>query len=497
MTKKIVIFLSLIMLYSVSNATRNISEEDFKNLVDYVNCYYTKRYFDKKTADKSDTAMSSTLREDYKTRIKPQLSNLNLKNAADNVLLLQDLKEYPKGELLINFIESKKEKFDPNWNTIEIIDKLVALPTEPVDFQSYFSKVTKALKEDLNNQDIFQEKKIEQISLNKTLLSLKVGKTSKLSIKIDPSDAEIKNKKIDWKVIEGNNKVSIVKKSDNGKDIEIKASDAGKCTIEARIDGKTDRCQITVEEASSLRWMYWLLFVAFIAGLFIVFKRHYRRILRGMIIIYRRTKKAFSSSYRQRDLKIKEPVTPSFDNTDLEKWQRSIEKNITDLSNRITTLQSQSFVLNENDKTEIIDAIVKITRLDLQELREDLKQQIKNNKKDTSIVEPVKTNIVNQTAEVNTLYADAIDITEGTFYNIRQQPADETIYELKLRDTSTALFAIYKGAYRRVIDRPSNLAGCEKQIFPRGQHLEVEEGIAQQQVDGKWKVIQKAKIKIV
>lgn len=91
------------------------------------------------------------------------------------------------------------------------------------------------------------------------------------------------------------------------------------------------------------------------------------------------------------------------------------------------------------------------------------------------------------------LYSDAI--IDGYFNRVIEASNEDTVFELCLRNEQMAAFFIYNNAYKRIIANPSFLEGCDKQILNNAQHIKVEnEGLAQRQADGKWKIIKKPNI---
>lgn len=97
-----------------------------------------------------------------------------------------------------------------------------------------------------------------------------------------------------------------------------------------------------------------------------------------------------------------------------------------------------------------------------------------------------------------TLYADAI--INGELNKVTEQPNDDTVYELFLKDQAnkTAEITIYRDAYRRVIETPDFIEGCEKQrINNTPNNLQVEKGDAQMQDNGKWQIIKRVSVKFI
>ncbi|GHV64527.1 hypothetical protein FACS1894199_03000 [Bacteroidia bacterium] len=97
----------------------------------------------------------------------------------------------------------------------------------------------------------------------------------------------------------------------------------------------------------------------------------------------------------------------------------------------------------------------------------------------------------------NKLYA--ANIIDGVFNKVTQNPTDYSVFELSLSSPHTATFSIYRTAYTRVLAAPEFLEGCDKQIladFPSNLAIEIGEAQYYNEI-GKWKIIKKAKIKMI
>jgi len=117
-------------------------------------------------------------------------------------------------------------------------------------------------------------------------------------------------------------------------------------------------------------------------------------------------------------------------------------------------------------------------------------EQIRNNERPkTQISTPVQ-------PQPQSLYADAI--IDGKLYRVKEQPDDDTIFELKLnREGDTrAVVTVYVSAYRRVIANPSFLEGCEKQILGTTTVTMQRDGVATKDGSGKWTITTPPEVKI-
>jgi len=94
------------------------------------------------------------------------------------------------------------------------------------------------------------------------------------------------------------------------------------------------------------------------------------------------------------------------------------------------------------------------------------------------------------------LYADAI--INDKFNRVKEQPDDDTIFELKLSKAgeTRAKVVVFEPAHKRVIANPSFLEGCEKQILGNSTVTMQRDGIAQKEDSGKWIITTPPEVKI-
>ncbi len=94
------------------------------------------------------------------------------------------------------------------------------------------------------------------------------------------------------------------------------------------------------------------------------------------------------------------------------------------------------------------------------------------------------------------LYADAI--IEGKFNRVKEQPAEDSIFELRLDKVGDirAEIVLYEGAYQLITKRPEFLEGCEKHVIGNTKVTIIREGIAIMDNNGKWIVNTPPEIKI-
>jgi hypothetical protein len=92
----------------------------------------------------------------------------------------------------------------------------------------------------------------------------------------------------------------------------------------------------------------------------------------------------------------------------------------------------------------------------------------------------------------------ALNIIDGVFNKVSEQISGTPIFELTLSSPNVASFTVYKGAYATVLAAPEYLEGCDKQTLSDTPHdLQITEGKASLQDNGKWKITQKAMVKLV
>ena len=91
------------------------------------------------------------------------------------------------------------------------------------------------------------------------------------------------------------------------------------------------------------------------------------------------------------------------------------------------------------------------------------------------------------------LYSDFV--VDGFFNKVTSEPNDDTVFELHIKDNYADIL-IYDGAKKRIIANPAYLDGCDCQIIGN-QCIDIEEkGIAQNQINDKWKIVKVLKVVI-
>lgn len=90
------------------------------------------------------------------------------------------------------------------------------------------------------------------------------------------------------------------------------------------------------------------------------------------------------------------------------------------------------------------------------------------------------------------LYAESI--VNDKLMRVKESPNEDSIFELKLQGDSRASVTIYKGAHNRVLQNPSFLDGCDKQVIGNSSLTVRQEGRAEKDENGKWKLVSKVNV---
>lgn len=90
------------------------------------------------------------------------------------------------------------------------------------------------------------------------------------------------------------------------------------------------------------------------------------------------------------------------------------------------------------------------------------------------------------------LYAESI--VNDKLMRVKESPNEDSIFELKLQGDSRASVTIYKGAHNRVLQNPSFLDGCDKQVIGNSSLSVRQEGRAEKDENGKWKLVSKVDV---
>jgi hypothetical protein len=440
--KTIIIFTSFILCNAICVA-QDIDKATYYKWVDYVNCKYAEAYFDKKikyTANKR--VITDGFRKDYREKFKPKLKETTKDNVKAREGILKDLKKaYKNGGVLINFIDSKKNAFDPDWDREQIIENLIALPKKP-NFDEYLQEAKKTLKKDLEKKLPKQEKKTANSAESRQETTLQ----------------------------ESDNILKITSSKTTG---DIAAVQTASVQTETK--------------KSSNNLLRHVFFWIILAGLtFLAYherqrlKKNLLPFIKGMIARYNKNsqkKNSGDSAELSRPKPGKQQNSLSVNHPEESKFKKLEEENrFLKITNRQLEQENQALreeiEESEGEKQALQDEIDVLER-ENQALREEIEKK--------------------EQPSSGYLYADAI--IDGYFNKVKETPNEDTIFELHLRSESSSTFTVYRESYRRVISCPDFLEGCEKQALLNGQNVKIEsQGAAQKQSDGRWKISKKAAV---
>jgi hypothetical protein len=335
--------------------------------------------------------------------------------------------------------------------------------------------------------------------------------------------------------VDSNGKIkatAIFEKEDNDKSATIIVKDAN-------TDNELGRCDITVKKNQGCGFLTW----SIVIGLLVL-----------LVVLQYKTKKVFPAIWKivkyllkavryilegiiwliNKVLKDKNNIT-QMGNTDksfleLKKQHEALNKDYDDLmrqnkslQQQITNIKSQEKVIDTKTYEVVFKWILKDNKnfrdfcnvilrneqlcslwvknsLKYPEIKEFIEQELLQKNNPPVVTPKVKSsNVVSLTVEptiehfTQRLYADSI--TDDVFNQVRETPNDDTIFELVLRSHDLADFTILHDRHSRVIRRPEFLNGCDKQVIAGGSNVQIlQEGTAQRQADGRWKIIKKLNV---
>lgn len=181
----------------------------------------------------------------------------------------------------------------------------------------------------------------------------------------------------------------------------------------------------------------------------------------------------------------------------LKQWLDS--KIINSVKNKINMPTNQNIQLGIKDEIEslrdkIDDFEIRITEIE-KKLKEKPAQPVSNIRSNIS-ESMLRRESPASPVEQKKLYA--MNIIDGIFNKVSEQISGTPIFELTLSSPNSATFTVYRGAYSTVLAAPEYLEGCDKQTLNSNPtNLRVVEGKASLQSDGKWKIDQKASVRLV
>ncbi|MBO4738367.1 MAG: hypothetical protein J5606_02270 [Bacteroidales bacterium] len=127
---------------------------------------------------------------------------------------------------------------------------------------------------------------------------------------------------------------------------------------------------------------------------------------------------------------------------------------------------------------------------DLQKRIADLEDIEKQHKKNNT--EPDKEQGKSIKPEEKKLYA--VSIIDGYLQRVKDSANEDTVFELCLKGTSKADITIYKSAYEKILDNPTHLEGCDKQIVGKTSIKVEQVGEAVTDDNGRWRVVKPLKV---
>lgn len=447
MKRFLLIIILFILCGTVSMAQSK--QDEYNKLVDYVNCKYTVDYINGKKSEIKNKGYINDF-EKYK---KAFISNVNsysdIYNGIDKTIqnstpiydaLKKTAKGFPKAKELWQLIDDKKVNFNSDWTKEQMIDYLILLSddlkisNQKIDFKLFLQATTKSLKKDLNKQ-IF-----DNLFESKKEIADETSATNKTDIK---------------KVVTAPTT-----------DLDSKFVEKALGTEQVKDNNRKERSHDINKGKSKLPFGNIIIVVLLaVLGYFVYNKR-------GSV-------KNLFNRFKSNSAKKEEP-------SDFDYQKKYKEIQLENLRLKKSFEQENAQLRTSNKQLE--QRITELKR-QRQQKTEPTKEQSQ------SLVIPVKKEEKQVKLDAIRLYADAI--IDGEFHRIKEQPNEDTVFELILTPISrTASFQIYHESYRRVIKNPDFVDGCEKQkINPQPQNLEVENGEAAQDDFGKWKVTKKAIIK--
>ena len=313
-----------------------------------------------------------------------------------------------------------------------------------------------------NSQDI---KKIE---IKKDNNRFDINATYELKVQVKkPRNENLGNNNVSWKVLPNTESsqetILEITKTDKDK-CYVKFNQKGKVKIEAQVGSIKDTIVLRTRSNNRLWSIIVMCIISTLCYYAIKIKSSNSK------------KKSERENTKELECNIKEP----------DKKINNLTKEKTNLENKYNeTLKKYKGLVGEYNK--LVD--------DYNKLRSKY-ISIKNNKE-------IKPQIIPRTEVIETkevpkkkaaiLYSDFV--VDGFFNKVTSEPNDDTVFELHIKDNYADIL-IYDGAKKRIIANPAYLDGCECQII--GNHnIDIEEkGVAQKQINDKWKVIKVLKVVI-
>jgi hypothetical protein len=243
------------------------------------------------------------------------------------------------------------------------------------------------------------------------------------------------------------------------------------------------------QKATSFLWLYILLFVVAIIVCIAIWKREWLN-----ENLMNRFKKDDSLSD---DEESEEETESTSDESKIKLQPKDLEKVFLWILNDNKNLTKFSqVVLNDEELCyQWVKNVMKYPKI-LELLKNEMPPETSTQAKKLEEQQMERSKFVQtQGSSFSIAYCDSI--INGYFNRLSDSPDDDTIFEMYMQNTSYAKFTLHAAAYRRIIANPSFIDGCDKQVLPDAQNVKVrrgDEGIAQRQTDGRWKIIKKLNV---
>lgn len=316
---------------------------------------------------------------------------------------------------------------------------------------------------------------IKKIKIETSHKKLDINAIYEINFRVlDPEDQSLDGKLIMWDYCDTtqNEVLKILDKKDNS--CSVKFLKKGKVKIKAKVDKAEDT--ITLKTRSN-NWYWWSVWTIIVLGVGFYLGYIYTYKLNAHNKSKKTPKNNTSFSKELKNL------TAQYDKLLEEKESYKIKaKTYLDKYNQVA-----------KDYNQLVTAYDELN-IKLRKLKKQSSLNTGNSR--TSTVKKTETEntvqIKEETSKVNKLlYADCI--IDDYFNKVTEEPDEDTVFELHTKN-NIADFVIYSGAKRRIIANPAYLDGCEKQIIGDSDVIVDETGIAQIQMDGKWKIINSLKV---
>ena len=160
-----------ILCGSICVAQNTVSQAEYEQWVDYVNCKRVVAFIDNKISQKSSD-IGDKYKKEYKDKYKSKLNANLLDKVPQYKEIIKAIGDYSKAKMLSEYVNAKKSYFQQEWDKSQLINYLLDLPTDQPSttgngFKGYLSNTTNLLKEDLQKQipdNIFPVKEKEVIA---------------------------------------------------------------------------------------------------------------------------------------------------------------------------------------------------------------------------------------------------------------------------------------------------------------------------------------------